>query len=287
VDPRRFGPPVVLWVFGIATTISLVSLWGRAVVLDTGLIRSAAATAATADLVVDRVETWVVGELPEVEGTGLLEEAFAQPGVEQAIVGLVEAVVVAASQPVGGTVVVDVAEHLAPAAEVIAGLAAEQGRPLEEAAVADAIARLRPIVIRSEGSAPIVGAGSSAARGLYLATLAALAVMIVAGSGAVALADDRRLMVRSLFNRIAVSALSFAIITRLASWVLDPGRGRSPARSAVAELVGAKWWVPLVVAAGAGIAGAIVWWRRRIPVTPEAAPPPPSAVPTPPSADRR
>jgi hypothetical protein len=287
VDPRRFGLPVVLWVFGIATTISLISLWGRAVVVDTGLIRSAAATAATADLVVDRVESWVVDELPEVEGTGLLEEAFAQPGVDQAIVGLVEAVVVAASQPVGGTVVVDVAEHLAPAAEVIAGLAAEQGRPLEEAAVAEAIARLRPIVIRSEGSAPIVGAGSPAARGLYLATLSALAVMIVAGSGAVALADDRRLMVRSLFNRIAVSAFSFAIITRLAWWVLDPGRGRSPARSAVAQLVGAKWWVPLVVAAVAAIASAVVWWRRRIPVTPEAASPPPTAVPIPPSTHRR
>ncbi|MFO7548950.1 MAG: hypothetical protein R6X29_08810 [Acidimicrobiia bacterium] len=286
MEARRFGLPVVLWVFGIATTVSLISLWGRAVVVDTGLIRSAAATAATADVVVDRVESWVADELPEAEGTGLLEEAFAQPIVERAIVGLVEDVVVAASQPAGGMAVVDVAGHLAPAAEVISSLADEQGLSLEEASVADAVARLRPIVIRSEGSVPVVGAGSPAARGLYLATLGALAVMVVAGAGAVALADDRRLMVRSLFNRIAVSALSFAIITSLASWVLDPGRGRSPARSAAAQLVGAKWWVPLVVAAGAGIAGAVLWRRRQAPVRPEAASPPPTAAPTPPSAGR-
>ena len=35
-DWRRYVLPVVLWVYGMAVTLTLVSIWGRAVVVDLG-----------------------------------------------------------------------------------------------------------------------------------------------------------------------------------------------------------------------------------------------------------
>lgn len=74
------------------------------------------------------------------------------------------------------------------------------------------------------------------------------------------MSEDRRAVLRSLLHRLAIGALGYAVIFQLGAWILDPGGGRAPVRSAAARLIGAKLWVLLAVAAGAAGAG---WLLRR------------------------
>lgn len=285
MDTRRFARAGLLWVFGIATTVSLISLWGRAVAADTDLLGSAAAEASRARLVADRVEDWLIASLGDGPGVeDVVVTAVSRPEVEEAIGELVAEAVVAASLP-DGERVVDVSAHLRPVAPVIAGVADQQGIPLSTAEVEAGIAGIRPIVVDAGGDRPVVGPSSAATRAFFLATAAGLIVMLVSGAGAWWLAEDRAAMLRSLLQRVALSALSFAVMTRLGAWVLDPGGGRSPARTALAELVGAKAWVPLLVA-GVGIALALLVGRRQL-LRPVAASPSPPEPATPPPGRRR
>jgi hypothetical protein len=87
-------------------------------------------------------------------------------------------------------------------------------------------------------------------------------VMLASGTVAVRMSEDRRTMLRSLLHRLAIGALGYAVIFQLGAWILDPGGGRAPVRSAAARLIGAKLWVPLVVAAGAAGAGWLLRHRR-------------------------
>lgn len=271
MDIRRLSLPVVLWVFGIATTVALISVWGRAVASDTALLSSAASEAGSARIVADRVEDWIIGALDESTGAaGVVPVAMSRPEVEAAVSNLIEDVVVAASM-VPGVASVDVAAHLAPLAPVIAAEADQMGVALSASDVEVALSSIEPLSIRSETGRPLVGPSSGVSRAFYLATAVALVVMAISGAGAVALSGDRRGMLRSLLNRVALSGLSFAIITRLGSWVLDPGGGRSPARTALAQLVGAKWWIPIVVAVV--VAAAAVAVGRGQTVRPEAVSP--------------
>lgn len=271
MDIRRLSLPVVLWVFGIATTVALISVWGRAVAGDTALLSSAAAEASSARIVADRVESWIVEAFDGSAGApGVVSVAMTRPEVETAVSGLIEDVVVAASMP-SEAVAVDVAGHLAPLAPLIAAEADQMGVPLSVAEVEAGITSIEPLTITSGTGRPLVGPASDVSRAFYLATAAALVLMAITGSGAMALSDDRRAMFRALLNRVALSGLSFAVITRLGSWVLDPGGGRSPARTALAELVGSKAWIPIAVALVVG-AAAVAVGRNQV-VRPEAVSP--------------
>ena len=79
------------------------------------------------------------------------------------------------------------------------------------------------------------------------------------------LSDDRRAQLKSLGWKLVLSGVSFTIVTSLSAWLLDPGGGASPARSALASVLRSNREVPILVAvAGAAIAGAVVLlWRKR------------------------
>lgn len=286
-DWRRYALPLVLWVYGIAVTVTLVSVWGRAVIIDGDLVSSAAAEAATARPVADRIEAWLTGELAGETGvdgataSDLAEAVVHDPTMEETLGELVEGVVAAAALPPGDEAVVDVAGILSPAAPVVAAHAQSSGVVVDQAAVEAFVASLDPLVVRRPGETPVVGPASDAARTLSWGTVVGLVVTFVSGGAAVVMSDDRRMMLRSLLNRVALSALGFAIMFRLGAWLLDPGAGRAPARLAASRLAGAKLWLPAVIAVVAGAGGRAlrtrVRWRA---VTPGEASPLPASPPT-------
>lgn len=267
---RRYALPVLLWVYGMSVTVTLISLWGRAVVVDTGLLATAAEDAAGAGPISGQIENWLARQLADVPvlsvttADDVAADLVADPALQSTLDALVGAVVMAAAAP-DGEAEVDVAGLLAPAVPTITEHLAGSGVPVAESVVADYISSLDPLVVRDEGEEPVIGRRSSTARSLSIATAIGAIVMLVSGAGAVRMAEDRRVMLRSLSNRLALGALGYAVIFQLGSWILDPGGGQAPVRSGMARLVGAKLWLPLAVAAGATGAGWLL--RRRRPVS--------------------
>jgi hypothetical protein len=92
-----------------------------------------------------------------------------------------------------------------------------------------------------------------------------IVLMFLSGSAYVAMSKDRTRAVRSLLTRFALGALSFAVLLRIGSWLVDPEGGRAPFRESFALLADSKWGVPLnfgLVASGAAV---LAWmWRRRV-----------------------
>lgn len=262
---RRYALPLVLWIYGMATTITLVSVWGRAIVVDAETVASAAEMAASADPVAERVETWLESELTSMPGvqpsatSQVASDLADRPSLERPLGQLVRQVVLAAARP--GASSIDVAAILRPAAPDVAASLTASGVQMTDAEVASMIENLDPLTIGSVESSPVIGSDSDAARTLYLATVAGLGVMALTGWASVRLSEDPRAMRRSLLNRLAVSAGGFVVMLWLGSWIVDPGAGRAPFRSAVAELIGSKLWIPAGIALAASLGGWV--WRRR------------------------
>ncbi len=249
---RRFGLPLVLWLFGLATTVFLFSIWGRAVVIDSRLLSDAAAKAGYSEVVATRVESWFSRVLSDVgmgdDSAVLGAQIAALPEVGSASAALVREVVLAVAEPSAGLVVVDVAGIYAPTVPAITSALASVGVASDTAQVGAVVDALDPLVLRTDPGPPLVGPQSQGARSFTRATLLASLVMLATGASAVRMADDRRLMLKSLLTRLAVSGLTFAVFFRLSAWVLDPGGGRATVGGGLADVVGSKLWIPLAVA---------------------------------------
>lgn len=234
-------------------------------VADTGLLAAGAGDAAGSDVVSQRIESWLVGELSDVPGVDrpIAEQAasavVADPALTHTMDQLVSQIVLAAAAPVGRPASVDVAGALLPAVPTISRALSGAGMNVTDSRVASVVGSLDPLVVRNPNTPPILGRGSTAANALSLAT--ALGVLAAGASGvaAVRLAENRRKMMKDLLVRIAVSALGFAVMFRLGAWILDPGAGRSPVRMALARVVGAKLWLPLILSA---LAAGAAWLLR-------------------------
>src|SRR5665811_2147615 len=147
---RKYLLAVLLWIYGLSITVTLVSVWGRALVVDTNLMASSAVAASQSGLVSDRIQSWLRGELAEIPGigedaaSGAAENVMADPELSGTIDELVTRVVVAAAAPVGESTVVDVAEILSPAAPGFAKSLAGQGISVTEDQVRSHLATLAP-----------------------------------------------------------------------------------------------------------------------------------------------
>lgn len=257
------------WVFGLAATILFISLWGRAVVVDADALAEAAAPLSDSVTVVHLFSGWLGQELVDYG----VDPSLARPAVEYvletsafgaAIDQFVGEVVQAAALPGPQAATVNIARLLSPAIPDIAETLGAAGVSVDEAAVASVVGGLDPLVIRRTGSGPYVGASSPIAARLGTAAGLAVIVMAVAGWVSIAASDDRLAETRRLLTRVAVGGLSFGILLRIGSWVLDPGRGRAPISESVSLLIGSKWMVPTSVALiAAGVAGTI-WGVRRL-----------------------
>ena len=258
------------WVFGLASTVLLVGIWGRAVVVDTNELADTLSPLAAGDMVSDRLATWLESELVNagVDGVGAsvaADQVLAHPSVGPVLEELVaEGVEAAASgDPNGGTV--DVAAILLPASGQITTGLNEAGVPVTNEQVEAALARLDPLVIRDASDQPFVGASSPLAANLGTAAMLGALLMLFAGTAYIVMSIDRMRAFRALLTRFALGALSFAVLLRLGSWLVDPEGGRAPFRESFALLANSKWMVPLTIGL-VSMAAAIVFrvFRRRV-----------------------
>ena len=257
------------WVFGLAATILFISVWGRAIVVDTDALAEVAAPLAGSVTVIDLFADWL-GE--ELEDNGV-DPSLAAPAVDyvletmevgSAIDAFVGQVVAAAALPGPQSASVDIASLLEPIVPDITDTLVAAGVPLDQAEVANAVAGLEPLVVRQASTSPYVGVNSPIAARLGTAAGLAVLVMAVAGWVAIATSKDRVAETRRLLSRIALGGLSFGILLRIGSWVLDPGGGRAPIPESMSLLVGSKWMVPTSIALVSAALAATIWGLRRL-----------------------
>jgi len=267
---KRFTGGGSAWLFGLASTVLLVALWGRAVVADTDELAESLSPLAGTDAVVNRFSDWLVDELIEegldpITAEGAAEHVLDDPAVSHALAGLLAEMVEAAASPDPNGSTVDARSVIYPAVPDIAVRLNQLGIPISEAQLAAAVDDLDPLVVRQPATEPYVGPESEAASKLGTAVILALALMLITSWVYVATSNDRTKALRSLLTRFALGALSFAVFLRIGGWVLDPGGGRAPVAETLGLLAVSKWLIPL----GLGLAaawGAFAFWvfRRRV-----------------------
>jgi hypothetical protein len=265
---RRFAIGVAGWVFGLAATVLLGGVWGRAVVVDTNELVDTLSPLAASELVAGRISAWLESELAgsgvgEAEAAAAARQILSHPAVGPVVEQLVaEGVEAAATGDPGGTSV-DVAGILIPATGQITTGLNEAGVPVTEEQVGTALTRLDPITIRDAADQPLVGAGSPLASGLGTAAILGAILMTISGTAYVVMSRDRVKAARALVTRFALGALSFAVILRIGSWLVDPAGGRAPFRESIALLADSKWMVPLTIGLAAAGAALIMRIARR------------------------
>lgn len=254
--------------FGFALSVLLISVWGRAVVADHESLGEALTPLAGSSAIAGQFSEWMTEELAESgvdhgEAEQVVSALLDSSVVDNAADDLVAAVVSAAAAPGPSGSSVDLAEVVGPAIPEVTARLASSGVAVSENEIHSSLDRLDPLVIREAGVAPMIGPASPVAAKLGAATLLALIVMGVAGSAYVRAKSDRMAAIRSLLMRVALSGLSFGLMLKLGSWVLDPAGGRAPVSQAAAGVIGAKWMVPVLVGLVAAVAAAATWFARR------------------------
>jgi hypothetical protein len=261
--------PWILWVFGLATTLLLVGLWGRAVTIDESTIARSTEVALSADMVTDRVYDLIGDGLVGATGVSS-EQADAvlsvirdTPEAEAAIGALVTDVVAALVAPPGGDTTVDVAAALAPLVPAVVDELDHRGVAVPEGDVEAAVESIDPVALEGGTTIPVGAVTEQARAVLTRGVMIAAAILFIAGMLAVAVSEDRWSMVRSLAIRIVFSALSFATLFRLGGWALDPDGGRSPLRRSGSILVESNLNVFLIAAGLAAVVAATIWVVRQ------------------------
>lgn len=267
---RKVSRSVLAWAFGMSVSILFLSLWGRAVVVDTDALADSLSPLAGSDIVSGLVGDWMAEEMVDAGGDPEIVEPTVDYYMRSSEVGgaldqlVVEVVDAAASTDPDGDVI-DMAALIGPAVPELTMALNQMGHEVGESQVSQVVGQLDPLVIREPGSGSLVGPASPTASRLGTAALLAVLALLGLGSGYVLLSEDRVGAVRSLANRVAVGGLSFAVFLRVGSWVLDPEGGRAPVQETVSALAGSKWMVPLEVAfVAAVVAAAIYLVRRRV-----------------------
>jgi hypothetical protein len=263
-----------MWFYGLSVTMLLVGLWGRAVADDTTAVTRATTEIAGAALVSDRVVDWVVssasGEMAgapdDVEPA--LRAVLADPEAHALVSAMVADIVEAALAPAGEAVTFDPAARVAAALPEVRVIATRLGEPGAAAAVEEAAAGLQPIRLDAGPVEAVAGGLATTRRALTIATLAAAAAALALGAAAAALSFDRRVTVRQLALRPALTGLALALMGRLGSWALDPSSGGAEAgpslRRGAASVLGSSLHVPLLIGLGAAAVWVVVARRRRI-----------------------
>jgi hypothetical protein len=266
---RRAALAVGLWVFGVATTVMLIGVWGRTVAGDESTLSASARAAVGSEEVGARVGEWlregVAGAAARApaELEAVVAAVERHPEAVAAVDVLVDQAVAAALAPPGTTVVVDVAGALRPLAPVVAAELVVAGVPVEAAAVEEAFGDLPAVELETGDAVGFVGSALRVRSALTRVVVVAGAMMLVAGGAVVALAEERARILRTLLVRVALSAATFAVILRVGAWAVDPRGGRSPVASGGSELLRSNGWILALIAAGAGLAATAGWVTAR------------------------
>ncbi len=259
---RRFGLATALWVFGIATSVLLVSLWGRAVTADDETLAAAAGAAAESDWLAERVAGWLAeevaehGALPEAKTAAVVESVWRRPETRAAVADLVGQAVEAGLAPPGTTVVIDPAASIRPLTDHIAAGLTAAGVTTTRQEVAAVIDEIDPVVAVAEPG-ETAGVVRRVRAVLTRALAVALVVMAIAAGAAFTLGPDRRVVMRSLVTRVALTALGFAVLFRAGAWALDPSGGGAPLPRGAALLLGSNTGLLWLLGAGAAFAAVL------------------------------
>lgn len=263
----------MLWAFGLATTLLLVGLWGRAVVHDQPTIEATAHSIVDAELASDRIYRWVEDGLeassdvdPETAQLVMTEIAD-HPEVEAVVGSLVDQFVGALFVAEGDAVDIDLAGTLTPVVPLFASTLRGHGETIDDEALAAALEEAEKLDLSTGDLATAVRVVDDARSLLSVIVVLSAITLVLTGGSAVALSSDRLVMVRTLATRLVLSAISFAVLFRVGSWVLDPEGGGSPVATGGSVLLGSNAHVfVLPGAAGALVAAGVamyVWRSRR------------------------
>jgi hypothetical protein len=266
---------MVLWAFGLATTLLLVGLWGRAVTHDTSTVQEAARSAVDSEIVGDRIYSWIeegVVSSSDID-PATTEQVIAglkdHPEVEEAVATVVGEFIGALFVAEGESMSVELTETLAPVIPLVASQLAANEVPVDEAVLKMALEDAEGIGLVTGEVATAVRIIDDARSLLSLVVVLATLTLMTTGALAVWLSGNRLAMVRSLATRLAFSALSFAVLFRVGSWALDPDSGGSSVARSGSVLLGSNVSVFLLVGVGAAAVSVGMGWilrRRRLSV---------------------
>ena len=261
-----------MWVFGLSTTLLLLGLWGRAVTVDEPTIAESAKAVVDAEVAQDRIYEWIGDAIAETQNVGndqttaVIEELRERPEIKLAIDDIVESFVAALFAPEGGSTVVDIHSAVEPVIPVVVSELSAQSVVVDEALLEAALDDASAIELDTGEVAGVAAVVKDAKTLVSRVVLFAFFSMTLAGVAAIALAERRYAMVRTLSIRVLLSSLSFAVLFRLGAWALDPNGGGTPVANGGAIILGSNGHVFLliaVVAAGVGAAGGWVAWKRQ------------------------
>jgi hypothetical protein len=263
---------MVLWAFGLATTLLLVGLWGRAVTHDQVTVQESARSVISAEIASDRIYSWIedgvmsAADIDSVTTQRVLSELSSHPEVEGAVDDLVGQFIGALFSADGGEKTVELTDTLAPVIPLVVSGFAANDVSVDEADVIAALVEAETLDLETGDLASVARVVDNARALLSLIVVISAAILAVTGSIAVWLSGDRLAMVRTLATRIVLSALSFAVLFRVGSWALDPNGGGSPIARGGSVVLGSNTDIFFVAAfAGAAVASGVGWvvWRRR------------------------
>ncbi len=277
LSARAIGGSLVLWLFGICTTLLLVGMWGRSVTSDQVTLEEGARAVLESELVNRRMTDWLTEAVTQLSAVGpehkqtLVDELVSSPELDQAIAEVVDATVAAALAPPDRPSTLNLqpaVDRLEPAIDrALAGV----GLPLDATVVTGAFDDL---VFSSNDMALAAGSVAGARSLLTTVVLVGLIGMILTGAIAVWTSEGPLGQLRSLSWRVALSSFTFAVMLRLGSWAVDPEGGRSPIAAGSAIVLGSNGHVPAVMGlafatVGTAMSTILVRRRRRLPVAHE------------------
>jgi hypothetical protein len=268
--PRSVALSVALWTFGLATSLFLLGMWGRTVVVDSHTLESSARTIIDADLAAGRINTWFeeglasAADLDSDTARSVVSSIESRPEYRQAVDVIVGAFVDTLFATDGDNGRVDLDAALSPLVPIVASELAQRDVPVEVDRIEDALDDAGIIELDSGEAASIAAVVTDARIFLTEVVVVSLLAMFITALIAVSLATERLVMVRQLSTRVMVAAVSYAMILRIAGWALDPRRGRSPIVGGTAMIFSSNSQVFLFFAGiAAGIAALGYWLAAR------------------------
>lgn len=270
---RRGTLSVVMWVFGLSTTLLLLGLWGRAVTVDEATIAESAKAVVNAEVAQERIYDWIGDAIVETQNVGSDEAAAVisqlrnRPEVSGAIDDIVGGFVAALFAPEGGSTTLDIQGAIEPIIPVVVRELSAHAVAVDEVLLEEALADATTIELDTGGVAGVAAVVRDARALVSRVVVFALLTMILAGASAIALAERRYAMVRTLSIRVLLSALSFSVLFRLGSWALDPARGGTPVANGGSIILGSNGHVFILIAVLAAVTalagGSVAWARQR------------------------
>lgn len=283
---RSVALAIVLWAFGLSTTTLLVGVWGRSVASDETAISTSLSSALDAEAMSGQLTDWVIDEtlsLPGVSTEHLntaVQDVAASPAAQVALEELLADFIAAASASPGSSTVIDVRTRLQPLSGEVASALTAVDVEVSEEKVDGLITQLEDLVVTS--SEPVLARHpvARARSALTVVMLVGAGCLVLFGALATFLSRERLAMLRTLANRLVVSALTFAVFLRISAWAIDPGGGRAPVRTGGAVLLasnqGVVWATALGGVAVSVAASTMIRSRRSKSSSAEPPSPPPS-----------